>query len=310
MKKMLCGLVVLVLLLSGCAKGETKTFGKLADFDGAKVGSLTGAVFAEFVDKAVKSVEHSYYNNLPDQVAALTSGKVDAIALDKPVAELLVAQNTSLVIFPEKVADDRYGFAILKNSKLKANADAALKKLKDNGTLAELADIWFSADESKKVLSELNYKKDFDGSAGTLKYGLDTTLVPMSYVGEDGKPIGFDVDIIRRIAYEMNMKIELVPMKFGALLESLASGNVDMVGGCMSITAERLKSVDFVGPYYEGGIVLVVAKDSLAASGETTTASGVTTTVSGVTTTIASGVTTTASGVTTTTASGVTTTVK
>lgn len=266
MKRMICGLAALAMLLGvfgGCSKNEEKKFASLADFENAKIGSLTGAVFAEFVDEVVANAVHSNYNNLADQVAALKSGKVDALALDMPVAQLLTAQEKTLTIFPDKIADDRYGFAILKNSKLKAGADAALKKLKDDGTLTKLGEIWFSADETKKVLTPLDYKSDFDGSAGTLKYGLDTTLEPMSYVGGDGKPIGFDVDIIRHIAYEMNMNIEFVPMTFDALLASLTSGKVDMAGGCMSITEERLKTVDFVGPYYEGGIVIVINKDSL-----------------------------------------------
>jgi polar amino acid transport system substrate-binding protein len=59
------------------------------------------------------------------------------------------------------------------------------------------------------------------------------------------------------------MKAEFVPMNFDALLASLASGKVDMVGGSMSITAERQKSVDFVGPYYDGGITLVILEERL-----------------------------------------------
>ncbi len=263
MKKIICSLAVLALLLGGCSGSGKKTFVNLSDFEEAKIGSLTGAVFGQFVDKVIPNVNHSNYNNLADQVAALSSGKVDALALDKPVAELLVAQQKDFVIFPDKVADDRYGFAVPKNSQLTARANEALKKLKDDGTLSEIGGIWFSADETKKALPRLDYRPDFDGAAGTIKYGFDTSTVPMSYVGGDGQPVGFDLDIISRIAYELNMKIEFVPMNFDALLAALASGKVDVVGGCMSITEERLKTVDFIGPYYEGGIVLVVKKDRL-----------------------------------------------
>lgn len=256
-------MAVLVLLLSGCSGDGKKTFSTLSDFEGQRVGSLTGAVFGQFIDRVIPNVKHSNFNTLSDQVAALKAGKVDALALDKPVAELLVAQQGDLSIFPDKVADDRYGFAVSKNSQLLEQANGVLEKLKENGTLAEIGSLWFSADETKKALPNLDYKPDFDGSAGTIKYGFDTSTVPMSYVGGDGQPVGFDLDIISRIAYELNMKIEFVPMNFDALLASLASGKVDVVGGCMSITEERQKTVDFIGPYYEGGIVLVVNKDRL-----------------------------------------------
>jgi polar amino acid transport system substrate-binding protein len=167
------------------------------------------------------------------------------------------------MIFPDVVADDRYGFAVTKGSSLADEANDILNILKESGTISELENIWFSSDESKKVLPKLDYKDDFDGSAGTLKYGCDSTTVPMSYLGSDGKPLGFDLAIVSSIAYELNMNIEFVPMNFDALLVSLASGKVDMVGGSMSITEERQKSVDFVGPYFEGGVVLVIKKERL-----------------------------------------------
>ena len=261
----LCVFVMVMLLVSGCsAGGNDKVFSTLADFGGAKVGSLTGAVFAKFIDPLIPNVQHQMYNSTSDTAAALIAGKIDAMSLDMPVAMYLVAQNSALALFPEVVAEDRYGFAVTKGSALAEQGNAVLEMLRENGTLAELESYWFSADESGKAMPELTHKADFDGSAGTIKYGCDTTLVPMSYIGANGAPMGLDLDVIRRIAYELNMSIEFVPMNFDALLTSLAAGKVDVVGGTMSMTEERMKSVDFIGPYFEGGVVFVVKADRLA----------------------------------------------
>jgi polar amino acid transport system substrate-binding protein len=254
-------LAMAALIFAGCEKN--KNFASLADFEGAKIASLSGSIFADYVNKAVPNVEHKFFNNTPDIVAALLEGKVDAAALDMPVAKYFVKQNSEIVIFPEAVDADRYGFAVAKGSELGVKGNEALQKLKENGTIEELENIWFSDDDSKKVLPALTYKKDFDGSSGIIKYACDATTVPMSYMDSDGKPIGFDLDIISRIAYELNMKIEFTPMDFSKLLPSLASEKFDMAGGSMSITKERLKSVDFIGPYCEGGIVLVVKKERI-----------------------------------------------
>jgi len=266
MKKIICVLLVLILFLAGCAGGGggNAPIASLSDFEGLKVATLTGTMFASYIDPVIPNVEYKYFNSLPDTVASLSSGKADALALDMPVAKYLVAGNPGLVIFPDVVADDRYGFAVTKGSELAVKGNEALQKLKENGTVGELEKIWFSPDESKKVLSELNYIDGFNGSAGTLRYGCENTTVPMSYLGPGGDPVGFDLDIARRIAYELNMNIEFVPMSFDALLTSLASGRVDMVGGSMSITEERRKSVDFIGPYFEGGVVLVIKNERLA----------------------------------------------
>jgi polar amino acid transport system substrate-binding protein len=264
MKKFKIAVIVTALLLAACGNGgNKKVFTSLADFDGAKVASLSGAVFAQYLDPVIPNIDHKYYNTLADMAIALSANKIDAVSLDMPVGKYLVAQNPNLVLFPEVVADDRYGFAVAKNSELAVKANDVLQKLKDDGTLAELEKLWLSSDESAKKLPELTYKSDFDGTAGTIRYACETTYVPTSYIGADGKPIGFEIDVVSRIAYELNMNLEVIPMAFSGLLAALESGKADMVGGCMSITEERLKSVDFVGPNYEGGIVLIVKKDRM-----------------------------------------------
>jgi ABC-type amino acid transport substrate-binding protein len=262
MKKIISLLAIAALIFASCEKNSRKkTFASIADFEGAKVASLAGSIFADYVNKAIPNVEHKFFNSTPDIVTALLAGKVDAAALDMPVAKYFVMQNPDIIIFPEAVDADRYGFAVPKGSELGAKGNEVLQKLKEKGVIEELENIWFSADESKKVLPKLTHKEDFDGSAGTIKYACDATTIPMSYMGSDGKPLGFDLDIINRIAYELNMSIEFTPMNFSELLPSLAAGKFDMAGGSMSITEERLKSVDFIGPYCEGGIVLVVRKE-------------------------------------------------
>lgn len=240
--------------------GESKTYASLSSFEGAKVGTLAGAAFAEFIDPVVSNVAYTYFNSLPDLMAALDSGRIEALTIDMPVAKYIAAQHPEYTVFPEVVAKDQYGFAVAKGSPLAEKSNRALKKLMNDGVIADLEAVWFSADESQKTLPALTYKDDFDGSAGTLRFGFANSTEPMSYVDTDGQPAGFDVDLVSRIAYEMNMTVTLVPMGFEKLFAALASGEVDMVGGSMSITAERQKSYDFVGPYYDGGVVFVIKK--------------------------------------------------
>jgi len=253
------------LFFTGCGGkgGEKKAFASLADFDGAKIASLSGAVFADFIDPVIPNVNHVYYNSPADMAQAVMAGRADAIALDMPVAKYLAAQHPGLVLFPYVAADDRYGFAVTKGSQLGVKGNEVLERFREDGTLTKLESIWFGADNSKKALPVLSHRADFNGSAGTLRYACDVTSAPMSYIGSDGSPVGYEIDIVSRIAYELNMNVEFVPMAFSGLLPALASGRAGMVGGSMSITEERKKSVDFIGPNFEGGIALVVRKDRL-----------------------------------------------
>lgn len=272
-------LIIFICLLSGCSSdlvkesqyelGTDDKFTKLSDFEGKKIASLTGTVFDKYLEGAFNNVQNLYYNDLGSQLEAVKSNKAAAASFDEPVAKLVVAQVPELEIFPEVVVPSNYGFATRKGDPIAQKASEVIEKFKKDGTMDEVSEKWFSADETGKILSILDYKDDFNGENGTLKFGHDIETVPMSYVGEGGKSLGFDVEIAMRIAYELNMQIELVPMNFGALIEAVTSGKVDMVGGCMSITEERKKSVDFTESYYSGGIVLVIKKDVIPKSEST-----------------------------------------
>jgi polar amino acid transport system substrate-binding protein len=248
----------------GCGKsGGKKAFSTLADFNGAKIASQAGAAFPHFIDPVIPNVRHEYINSLPEIIAALSSGKADAAAVDMPIAMRAAAQHPDLAVFPETVAEDRYGFAVAKGSRLGALGNGVLARLKEDGTLDELKKFWLSADDGAKKLPTLLHNKDYDGSGGTIMYGCAISLVPMSYINSTGKPAGFELDVVNRMAYELNMKVRFFPMPFAELLPALLSGKADMVGGSMSMTEERMKSVDFIGPNFDGGVVLLIKRERL-----------------------------------------------
>jgi polar amino acid transport system substrate-binding protein len=252
---------LVIVAFVACGKGkEVKKFANLADFSGANIASQNGAVFDRFIDEVIPNVNHQYFNTLADLVTAVSTDKVDAISIDMPVAKNLVAAQTDLMLFPEVVADDKYGFAVTKGSELGVKANEALKKLRDNGTIKGLEEIWFSADESKKFLP----MQTAADTAAVLRYACDVSTIPMSYTDAEGNATGFDLDVMTRIANELGMKLEVTIMPMAAILPTIVSGKADMGGNSMSITEERMKTVDFVGEYYKGGIVIVIKKDRLS----------------------------------------------
>jgi len=248
---------------NGAATNANK-YTSLADFSGKKIASESGTVFAQFIDRIIPNVEHKYYFTFEDIVAALHTDAVDAIALDMPVALYLVAHNKGFAVFPYVVSVDTYGFAVPKGSQLCETGNEILRKFKESGVITDAEMYWFAADSGKeRPMPQLTHRPDFNGSAGTIRFGCENTLFPMSYASPDGKPVGFDIDILNRMAYELNMKVEVVTMRFGELLPALLSGRLDMVGGSVTITEGRSEFVDFIGPYFEGGTALVVKKKNL-----------------------------------------------
>lgn len=92
---------------------------------------------------------------------------------------------------------------------------------------------------------------------GSLTVGLEVPFEPFEYE-VDGALTGFDVDLIRAIAEEINLKAQFVSTDFDRLVEAVASGELDAAASAMRITEEREQRVDFVGPYYVANQVLIV----------------------------------------------------
>jgi len=244
-----------------------KLLPRLADFKGKKIASLTGTSFDVSINRVVPEVTHLYFNDASAMIQAVRAGKVAAWAADAPVARLVAAQFPDLVIVPELICVDHYGLAVRKGDPLGQQASEVIARFKKDGTLKAMEDKWFGADATKKVLPDLAGQDGFDGRAGVIRFGHDTVTEPMSYVGDQGASLGLDVELAVRIAHALNMKIERVPMNFGGLLSALQAEKVDMVAGCMTITEERKKSVDFTIPYYSGGQALLIKRPAAASSG-------------------------------------------
>ena len=81
---------------------------------------------------------------------------------------------------------------------------------------------------------------------------------------------GYDVQIAKLIAKELNMKLEIVPSDWDSLLGPAVNSNkIDLVIAGMSPTSERRKSLDFTNSYYESDIVVVVKKNSKYSNAKT-----------------------------------------
>ncbi|HNX33445.1 MAG TPA: ABC transporter permease subunit [Kiritimatiellia bacterium] len=252
---------------AGTQDAAGKPLTRLADFKGKKIASLTGTAFDVSIDRVVPDVTHMYFNDASAMIQAVRAGKVAAWAADAPVARLVAAQFPDLAILPELICVDHYGLAVRKGDPLGQKASEVIARFKIDGTMKAMEDKWFGADASSKKLPDLAGRDGFDGRAGVLRFGHDTVTEPMSYVGDQGASLGLDVELAVRIAHALNMKIERVPMNFGALLSALQAEKVDMVAGCMTITEERKKSVDFTIPYYSGGQALLIKKAAAESAG-------------------------------------------
>jgi len=98
-----------------------------------------------------------------------------------------------------------------------------------------------------------------------LRVGTEPTFAPFEFQKEGSKDFdGFDMDLIRAIGKQLNMKVEIQNMGFDALIPAINAGNIDAAIAGMSITPDRQKAVNMSDPYYTSGLVVVVNKDNEA----------------------------------------------
>jgi arginine/lysine/histidine transporter system substrate-binding protein len=97
-----------------------------------------------------------------------------------------------------------------------------------------------------------------DGNSNILIVGTSGDFPPFTYV-ENGKLVGFDVDLVEEIAARLGKKIELKNMPFSTLLPSLQLGNLQVVASGVTETPERAQQVLFTTPYIENNPLVIVS---------------------------------------------------
>ncbi len=83
---------------------------------------------------------------------------------------------------------------------------------------------------------------------------------PYEYI-QDGKVIGFDIDIINAIGNELGKKVVIKNLDFPALLPSLSTNSVDMVIAALTMTDERKIHIDFSDGYAATTMVVMFKKE-------------------------------------------------
>ena len=97
---------------------------------------------------------------------------------------------------------------------------------------------------------------------GTIKVGFDT-FKPWAMKDKDGNYIGFEIDVARKLAEDMGVKVEFVPTKWSGIIPALLTGKFDIIIGGMSVTPQRNLKVNFSVPYEFSGLS-IVANQKLA----------------------------------------------
>jgi polar amino acid transport system substrate-binding protein len=98
---------------------------------------------------------------------------------------------------------------------------------------------------------------------GVLMIGMEIGYPPLEYYADDGvTPEGFDVEMGKALAAKLGLKPEFVDVAWDGIFAGVQTGKYDCIMSSVTITPERLETLNFTKPYIGNAMTIVVAKNS------------------------------------------------
>lgn len=114
-----------------------------------------------------------------------------------------------------------------------------------------------SSDDSQSKARTVEEIKE----SGKIVIGVFSDKKPFGYVDSNGDYQGYDVYFGNRIAKDLGVEVEYVPVEAASRVEYLVSNKVDIILANFTVTEERKEKVDFTLPYMKVALG-VVSPDS------------------------------------------------
>ncbi len=260
MKKLLVFLLTVCMVAGLTACGSSvpaNTVNSVEDLPGKTIGvqlGTTGDIYASDYEADGSTIER--YNKGADAVQALKQGKVDCVIIDEQPAKAFVEKNSDLKILDEEFALEEYAICISKeNAELKDKINTALAELKDEGTLDNIINNYIGDDTKGKT--PYVSPEGIDRSNGTLTMATNAAFEPYEFY-KDQVVVGIDADMAQAVCDKLGMELKIEDMEFDSIINAVTSGKADVGIAGMTVTEDRLLSVDFSDPYTTATQVVIV----------------------------------------------------
>ena len=123
------------------------------------------------------------------------------------------------------------------------------------GALAAVVMTWAASPAQADALDDLRARGEF-------VYGLEAQYRPFEFRDKNNNIVGYDIDFANELGKRLGLKAKPVDTNWAAVIQSLNSGQFDVILGGMTATGERYKRVNFSFPYMEASSGLLIRADS------------------------------------------------
>ncbi len=96
----------------------------------------------------------------------------------------------------------------------------------------------------------------------TWRVGMDPSFPPFEMLTQDGRVVGFDVDLAQAIAREWGVHVDIVTLGFDGLIDAVRTHKIDAAISAIPYDPLLTKDVRYSDPYFDAGWRLVVLRTS------------------------------------------------
>lgn len=133
---------------------------------------------------------------------------------------------------------------------------------KDKATASETVSTAAETTDSAQEAGEPKY-----AASGKLTMATNASFPPYEYYDNE-TIVGIDAEVAALIADKLGVELEIKDMEFGSIIGAVQTGAVDMGMAGMTVTEDRLKTVDFSDSYATAVQVIIVNEGSEIASAD------------------------------------------
>ena len=84
----------------------------------------------------------------------------------------------------------------------------------------------------------------------TVRIATEGAYAPYNFLDDAGKPAGFEIDLGNAMCAQAGLTCEFITNDWDSIIPNLLAGNYDLIMAGMSITDERLETIDFTQNYF------------------------------------------------------------
>ena len=165
-------------------------------------------------------------------------------------------KKVTLKILDTEYALEDYAICIAKeNTALLDKVNKALADLTADGTAQKIVDKYISGKDHG-----LTFQANAEGKE-ELVMATNAYFPPYEFY-DGGKIVGIDAEMAAAIADKLGMKLVIEDTEFGSIIGGVQTGKYDMGMAGMTVSEERLQSVNFSTSYATGVQVVIVPEGS------------------------------------------------